>query len=642
MRKVFRFQFPDFRVGWGVTVFSPTPVIHRVLACLFLLAGSGKVVADIEAPKALRVPVAKSARAVAVRGFPVEIRLEGVTSTTRILQFIVRQPPKHGRLEQTAKDSPVVRYTANPASTAEVDVFTFATKVEGSGSSEEAEVTIRLVDPAPVLEAPGGVDLGRILAGEVVNRTITIANKGNAPWQAVVPLPNGWSWLAPAGGKFDLATGGQIEATVRVRVTEPGEIDEKVNLHTGSVVRFIGRAVPPFLAYPSLLRLQWDREKRLRAWRLSIRNNTGQTMTVRLSGAPGLEAPASVSIPAAESQEVTVGWGGTLSRAGTGQIVLEAPGWRQEVSFEAPVAPAAVDLTGAAADGAVDFGVLEKAAGEKAVRKLTVRNVGGTTAVIRWDPLRLFLLEGLDAETVLAPEAERQFTLRPRPDEPGRLREELLLRMNGGDRLLKLTADIDPEAAKTALMQGKVLDVKPVTGDQSSDQSKIITEEGLRLRVQVLSGGLMEGFPNKDPKLPAVDEARLIVAETKPDRLVFEWDAPGPGTWTYRVMVRMLRNHGPLQPPIPEYDQMDNVKVTTTPTGGRAEATKLRPEAFWSCRIVSIRNDGVSTKAGEELRFITPPVPDSRWGWRVLGVLGAISLVLYIRQKWREDVKWKD
>ena len=622
-------------------------MIRRLLACLMLLAGAGRLVADIEAPPTQRVPVAKAIRSVAVRGIPVEIRLEGRTSTTRVLQFIIRQQPKHGRLQgppvEAGKDSAVVRYVANPGSTSEVDTFSFATKVEGSGSSEEAEVTIRLIDPAPILEAPGGVDLGRILAGEFVNKTITIANHGNAPWQEVVPLPRGWSWLVPAAGKFDLAAGGRIEATVRVRVAAPGEIDEKINLHPGSVVRFIGRAAPPFLAYPSLLRLQWDPEKRLRTWRLSIRNNTGQAMTVRLSGAPGLEAPASVTLPAAESQEVTVGWGGTLSRAGSGQIVLEAPGWRQEVSFEAPIAPAAVALTGAAADGAVDFGVLEKTAGAAAVRKLTVKNVGGTAAVIRWDPLRFFLLEGLDAETVLAPEAERQFTLRPRPDEPGRLREELLLRMNGGDRLLKLTAEIDQEAAKNALMQGKVLDVKPPTADQSSDQSnQNITEEGFRLRTQVLSAGLMEAFPNKDPSLPAVNEARLIVAETKPDRLVFEWDAPGPGTWTYHVMVRMLRNHGLQQVPIPEYGKMDNVKVITTPAGGRAEVGKLRPEVFWSCRIVSIRNDGVSTKAGQELRFITPPVPDSRWGWRLLGVLGAIALGLYIRQKWREDVKWKD
>ena len=647
MSQFSHFQGRLFQVGWGVTFYSARFWINCLLACLFLVTGPSRLAADIEVPKGVvRVPLAKPGRLEAIRGFPVEITLAGATSTTRMLQFIIRQQPRHGRLDtppvQAGRENATVRYTANPTSTAEVDIFTFATKVEGSGSSEEAAVTIRLVDPAAVLEAPGGVDLGRILAGETINKTITIANIGNAAWQGVVPLPDGWSWLSPAGGRFDLAAGARTEATLRVRVAEPGGIDEKVNLHTGATVRIIGRAVPPFLAYPSLLRLQWDREKRERAWRLGIRNNTGEPMTVRLGGAPGLIVPASVTLPAGESQEVSVGWAAALNRAGSGQIVLEAPGWRQEVSFEAPIAPPAVDVIGLAADGTVDFGLLEKAEGPGAVKTFTLKNVGGAAAVIRWDPLRFFMVQGLEPEFVLASGAERWFSLRPRPDEPGRLKEELLLRMNGGDRLLKLAADIDPAAAKAALMQGTVLQVKPPSYAGPVGNGTPITEDGFRLRTQILHSGLMQAFPNQDRKLPTVDQARLIVEETKPDKLVYEWNAPAPGKWTYRVMVRMLRNHGPLQAPIPEYDQMDNVKVTNTPTGGRAEVTKLRPGAFWSCRIVAIREDGVSTKPGGELRFITPPVPDSRWGWRLLAVLGTISLALYIRQKWREDVKWKE
>jgi len=87
---------------------------------------------------------------------------------------------------------------------------------------------------------------------------------------------------------------------------------------------------------------------------------------------------------------------------------------------------------------------------------------------------------------------------------------------------------------------------------------------------------------------------------------------------------------------------MDNVRVTATPTGGRAEVTKLRPGARWSCRIVAFRSDGVATGPGEQLVFLTPFESDSRWGWRLLGLFSAFSLVLYVRQKWREDVKWKD
>lgn len=616
---------------------------QHLLAVLWLLAGAAPLRADVKRPATPPVPVARPAQAEAIRGFPVAIRLEGVTSSARVLQFIMRQPPKHGRLEgaptSAGKDSAVVRYVGDPGSTATSDSFSYAVKVEGSGSSEEAVVSLRLSDPAAVLEVPSGVDLGRLLAMEVSEHGVRIANKGNAPFRATVPLPEGWSWAVPPGGRFDVAPGGQIEAVVRVRPKEAGEVDEKVLLRPGYALRFTGRVLPPFLGYPSLLRLQWEPEPFRRAYRFNIRNNRGEAMRLRLSAPAGVEVPASVEIPVAESVEVAVTCAGQVSVPLAGKIRLEAPGWVQEIDYEAAAAPAVMELSGVGADGVVDFGVLEKAEG--AVRTLVLRNVGGTASVVRWDGLRFFVVEGLEDEAVLAPQAERTFAIRPRPDEPGRLREELALRMAGGDRLLKLQAEIDPKASQAALMAGTVLEVK-AAAPGSPELARPRSERGRQLRVQVLTAGLMEAIPNADASLPTVNAVRLIEAETGPERLVFEWDAPGPGVWTYKVLVRMLRNHGLQQAPIPEYGTMDNVAVSATPLGGRAEVTHLRPGVRWSCRIVGLRSDGVATKAGDDLTFLTPPVGPSRWPWRVLGLLGVISVGLYVRQKWREDVKWKN
>ncbi len=626
-----------------MTVFPPRLLRPFLLTVLWLLAGRGPLGADVKRPVTPSVPVARAAQVEAIRGFPVSIRLEGVTSSTRVLQFILRQPPKYGRLEgpptPAGKDSAVVRYVGDPGATAASDSFSYAVKVEGSSSSEEAVVTVRLSDAAAVLEVPNGVELGRLLAREVSEHGLRLFNKGNAPFRATVALPEGWSWAVPEGGKFDVAPGAQIEAVVRVRAKEAGEVDEKVMLRPGTAVRFTGRVLPPFLGYPSLLRLQWEPEPARRAYRFNIRNNRGEPMQVRLTAPPGVELPASVEIPVAESVEVGVACPGQVSLPLAGKIRLEAPGWTQEIDYEAPAAPAVMELSGVGADGVVDFGVLEKAEG--AVRSLVVRNVGGTAAVVRWEALRFFVVEGLEEETVVAPGAERAFAIRPRPDEPGLLREELALRMPGGDRVLKLQAEIDLKAGQAALMAGTVLEVK-AAAPGSPELGQPRSERGRQLRVQVLTTGLMEAIPNTDARLPTVNAVRLIEEETKPDRLVFEWDAPGPGVWTYRVLVRMLRNHGAQQAPIPEYGTMDNVKVTATPLGGRAEVTRLRPEVRWSCRIVGIRSDGVATKAGEDLTFMTPPVMASRWPWRLLGLLGVVSVALYVRQKWREDVKWKD
>lgn len=111
-----------------------------------------------------------------------------------------------------------------PGSTAVEDQFSFGVKVEGSGTSADAEVKIRIIEPAPVLEAPAGLDLGRVLARQVEERSIPIYNKGNAPFQTVIPLPEGWTWVVPAGGKFDLPVGQRMEAVLRVRTTKWGRL----------------------------------------------------------------------------------------------------------------------------------------------------------------------------------------------------------------------------------------------------------------------------------------------------------------------------------------------------------------------------------------------------------------------------------
>ena len=75
-------------------VFSSGLPLCSFLACLFALAGGIAARADVVVPpNTVRVPVATPVQAEAVRGFPVEIRLQGVTASTRLLQFILRQPP---------------------------------------------------------------------------------------------------------------------------------------------------------------------------------------------------------------------------------------------------------------------------------------------------------------------------------------------------------------------------------------------------------------------------------------------------------------------------------------------------------------------------------------------------------------------
>ena len=653
MSKNFHFHRVIFRTSSKVNLFCSRTAVLSGLVCLFLLAGAGGASADITAkdkeqprtPGSARPPVARAAQVTAVKGFPLEIRLRGLTASTRPLEFKLRTPPNHGRLEGVPvfvdKSTAVVKYIGDPGSKATVDSFSFAVKLENSGASNEADITILLEDPAPILEMPAGEDLGRVLGNDQIDHPLPILNKGNAPFNTTVTLPEGWTWVVPVGGKFDLAPGGRIDALVRIRIKDPGPIDQKISFRPGSEVRFSGRCLPPFLAYPELLRLQWQSGTQERSGSFKILNNRGAPITVQLSAPPEMSFPPSVTVPLAETVELKLSTTGALSSALTGRLRLEAPGWTQFINYEAPAAPALVTLTGATPEGVVDFGLLKVNDGKNPARSFTLRNVGGSGAVIHLDPLKLFALEGLGSESKLAPQSEIQFTIRPLTDKPGRLKERLDLNITGGDQSLQLMAEIDPEATRADLASGTLLKPAPPVTADGTPAPPPLTDAQERLLIHLRSGGLMEEIPKQDASLPTVDTVRMLAEE--PDRLEFEWDAPGPGTWTsYRVLVFMLRVHGKDRVPLPEFDQMDNVTVTTTPTGGRAEVTKLRPGSRWACRIVAFRSDGVATPAGKQMNFFTPFEPDRRLTWRILGSFAIISLAFYIRQKWREDVKWKD
>ncbi|MES2705798.1 MAG: hypothetical protein V4726_04265 [Verrucomicrobiota bacterium] len=584
--------------------------------------------------------MARAVQVNAIRGEPVMILLDGLTSYTKTLDFMIRRQPKLGRLEGEmvlqGKTKALVRYRPDPSMKGAVDTFTYAVKLEGSSSSEEAVVTINIVDPAPVLEISGGVDMGSILAGTAEEHSFTVRNSGNAAYRAAVSLPQGWAWVTPAGGKFEVAPGEAFNATVSVKTSKAGPVDEKVVLRGTTMVRFVGTSVAPVQAFPSLLQLTWDAAKRERAATLEVANNGNSPVTVKLSGPAEVAFPAEIAVGSQEKKAVTVVLSGKLDQPVAGTLKLDVPGWSQEVTFQAAVAPAVVTVTGAGPEGLVDFGMLDVAGLKTAEKTLKLHNVGGTPAVVRLAAPKFFNISGLADESVLAPGQETTLSIRPKTDVSGSLKDDWILGATGGDHALKLRAELDPEAMKKAMMSGVALAPMPPSGSLPVFE---VAEKDRKELVNLLSGGVVPVNKNTDQTLPKVTAVRLVEAE--PDRLLFEWKAPGEGTWTYRVLSMRLSKIPGLPYPVKDWDVMDNVKVIQNGADGRAEVTKLVPGARWLCRIVAIHSDGRETSPGEILTFFTPPVSPARWPWILLGVVAVGAMVYWVRRKWREDIKWQ-
>lgn len=592
--------------------------------------------------RAAPVPVARPVQAEAVRGFPVEITLDGLTSTTKALQFQIRSQPRIGKLEgepvNRGRGKAVILYTPDPAATGAVDTFTYVVKVEGTSSSQEAEVKISIVNPEPVLESAAGVELGFILAGVPVERKWEVRNKGNAPFQATVPLPQGWEWIHPAQGKFEIPPGGHLEAAVNVKTSQAGPIDAKVILRPTTVVRFVGSAIAPVQGSPNQLRLPWDPARHTRTGDLTVRNNAPVAVTVKFSGPAELTVPVEVSIPAQAQVKVPLTWTGSLEKPAAGSLRLEVPGWSQDVAFDAGAAPPVVTAEGTTSEGVLDFGELDLAGIRSASKTLTFSNSGGQGAIITWNAPESFDVSGATAGAELPPGKALTLTVKPKPDSAGSVKEDWTVGATGGDFPLKLRAELDPEAVRKALMAPEALLPIPVEGTSPAERP-LNTDETLTL----FGGALPVDGSKLDASLPKVPVDSIQVVTEEPDRLVIQWSAPGPGTWTYRVMALRLRqgNFGGMSVPVKGFLVMDNIKVTSTPTGGQAEVTKLIPNASWSGIITAIRSDGVETLPTRQLTFYTPPVPPRLWPWYLGGVVLAGWAVYWLRRKWREDIKWQ-
>ncbi|MDB6133525.1 MAG: fibronectin type protein [Verrucomicrobiales bacterium] len=586
-------------------------------------------------------PVARPVQVEVIRGETSSIVLNGLTSTPKSLEFIIRRQPKLGRLEGgmtlQGKDKAVVRYRADPNLKGAVDTFTYSVKVEGSSTSDEGVVTVKITDPAPVLDVTSGVDMGTMLAGTAVEHSLSVRNSGNAAFRATVPLPQGWAWVSPGGGNFEVAPGQTFNATVSVKPSREGPIDEKVVLRGTAVTRFVGTAVAPMQAFPSLLPLAWDPVRKERSGTFEVANNGNAPFTVKLSAPADITLPADITVDSRGKKTVTLLVAGKPDQAVSGTVKLEVPGWSQEVKYQSAAAPAVVTLAGADAAGLVDFGKLDVAGLRTAVKKLTLNNTGGTPAVLRLDPPKSFNISGPADGSVLAPGQEVVVSISPKLDVAGSLKESWKLGATGGDYELELRAELDPESMKKLMMSGVAL--PPIGPQGSAPVFQVQNEQERKAMALLLYGGIVLLNENTDRSLPTISAVREV--KTEPDRLIFEWDAPGEGSWTYRVLSMRLSRLPDFPFPVKDWDVMDNVKVTNDGNKGRAEVTKLMPGGRWTCRIVGIRSDGKETQPGEILTFFTPLPQPRSWTWMLLGAASVLTIGYWVRRKWREDVKWK-
>lgn len=599
-----------------------------------------------------RVPTAKDVTVKVYRGIPATIVLEGVTGSGRALDFRIRRQPQVGQLQgapqPVSKLQSSVRYLAPAGSSGKYDSFTYVTQA-ASATSSEATVSIEIQEPKPDLRIPAVLEAGQVTIGRAVEREIYIRNDGNAPWTARVDVPEGWAWASPARGEFHIEPGGQTVAVLIINPQAQGPIRREIAFGENRVLRVTGSALPPFTAFPGFIRLRWDPVTRTRTGRLEIQNSTEQAIHPTLTAPDGIAIPGEISISPRETASIPFALTTRVDISAEGIILIKVPGYAQEIRYDAPLAPAWLEIPELTGQDTVEFGSLDSSTLPLAVRELTLRNVGGESTKVTAVAPKLFLTPGFEPDTRLRPGEEMRFRVLPRQDVSGNLEERWTIEYGASSRELTLRASIASEAATQALASRPPLlpsnQSSSAPGAGAGREPPPVSSPEHITQLRLHHDGLLLSPANGkvDPSLPRIDSVKMV--DEDPFSLTFDIRPPGEGRWKYTLLRARVQ-------PVPEQDgSLMTVTKVWTPwkkvefrdVGDvtRVKVTGLVPGELVPIRIQATREaDGVSTEAGRELRFLTKDKLPRPWGWIALWTFLGISAALWVRQKWREDIAW--
>jgi hypothetical protein len=587
----------------------------------------------------LRAPVARDVTVDAVRGQTVEIKLLGLTSTNKDLAFKLRDLPKFGTVESDqpkilTKDSATIRYLAQVGMTETADVITYYVQYEGGSPSNTATISINLVDPSPKIVAPLGFTVDRMVLGDTVEKRVALKNAGNVTWAAKVPLPEGWSWVLPKDGSFNLAPGAETDIQLRYVAHRTGRVQEVITLHRESKLHVTGHVVPPFTAFPRNGAMQWRPESTSRTVTIELHNNAKTPLKLRLEGPPEIQLSPTLEIAAEQSASLVLATTAPTTEAWQGTVTLTGPSTSETISLSATPAPAHVVVaSGFDVSGGIDFGKLDATNITTTKRDVVLENVGGAPATVRWEKLGHYRIE-MPAAATIAPLGRLTIPVFP-PTDPALVQLEVS-RLEAGQLAqdVRLNCGLDGKLAATQTMSlaEQTLLANTVNAGQTSQLSFVD-------RVQFTSNSLLASDGTEDPKIPRINTVSRL-AETA-QSVTIGWDLPPGDGWTFRLLRARVRKLAPDVPPSKVLEPMTAAEAEIKIDGRRATAVVrgLVPYSLWIGALQTISPDGKKSYAGREIQLVTVAEEPTPWLGYGIGIFALGALGFYARKRWNAPIR---
>jgi hypothetical protein len=331
-----------------------------------------------EAPAALPpqpMPLEIKAR----RGVDTDIQLRIYGGRTQTLTFLIRKPPRAGRLSaprNITQNAAVVRYRPPEDLAITHEEFEYAVK-STEGVSAPVPVRIEILDVPAALVAPAEADFGKVLSGATPMRTIEVQNQGGliAEGEVAVTPP----WRIEGSPQYRLEGGARTAFRVVFAPEKAGEFLGELILSSqrDRVTLLRGSADDPVSMRPSSVRLAPDLDALRRVASLEVTNHTGAPVEPVLELPAELEADAIPPLAPGGSATVLLRTKPGAHGAIQGEVKLRAGPHSASASVEAAALPAVIRPI----EPRVDFGLVQS--GTKADAVFSVKNLGGMPGTAR-------------------------------------------------------------------------------------------------------------------------------------------------------------------------------------------------------------------------------------------------------------------
>jgi len=585
---------------------------HRVSVRLFIavvLAAALDVSAMAQSRRdgtGVAPPPVVSQTVLVQRGEKIAVRLGIHGARGGQLEFIIRNPPAHGRLsavKSTGLNSATVSYTASGKGSPAEDRFTYAVR-SSEGVSAPGVVAIKFADQPvvpPKLRVPREMEFPSIFFGQSSTVEMELVNEGGGVVEGDVAVPEPWGI---EGIKFFRLNGGQ-RTTIKLffKAAKPGVSTGEATI-TGTERRIVPLRVTVeerLAATPPRLKLAARSGSQTRTGTIRISNRSGEDASVVIESGARLLTDRAVKVPARGTAALPVFADASEAGAFDEMVKLSSDHWAATVAVHAAAVGPILKFVGD------KVSIAGNAGGISASGSATLENSGGEAVTVRLDIESPF---ELDRRVVTVPGRGRlEIPIRAPGAGPGSYRANLKTAGAGVPAVVEVTAELSPQASVSSPRES----LRPVPA-KSEEVPDATASPDPALPWMPMT---LRELPNGMGKF-----ARQIGA----DSAVLNWPAE-IGAADARLEERVMSLTVDEQLQI-DWAPLGNVRIAAAGDRVTAEIRHLTPGSFHTIRAVS--GKGADATILFTVEFWTPRKKALfNVGWRTPALVLALAALLF-------------